>query len=129
MSTEQKLDKIIEIMSTKFDQIDNRFEQIDNRFDQIDNRFDQVDKRFDELENEVKETKADIAEINLRLENEISRNIQIIAEGHLDLSRNLHDAMTPSNEVEMLRIKVSLLESKINNLEKRMEMQNNKKAM
>lgn len=83
MSTEQKLDKIIEIMSTKFDQIDNRF--------------DQVDKRFDELENEVKETKADIAEINLRLENEISRNIQIIAEGHLDLSRNLHDAMTPSN--------------------------------
>ena len=92
MSTEQKLDKIIEIMSTKFD-------QIDNRFDQIDNRFDQVDKRFDELENEVKETKADIAEINLRLENEISRNIQIIAEGHLDLSRNLHDAMTPSNEV------------------------------
>lgn len=36
-----------------------------------------------------------------------------ITEGHLDLSRNLHDAMRPSNEVEMLAIKVRMLESDV----------------
>jgi hypothetical protein len=45
------------------------------------------------------------------LENEIRVNIQRVAEGHLDLSRNLHEAMKPSNEVEMLAIKVRMLET------------------
>lgn len=49
--------------------------------------------------------------VHLILENEIRVNIQRVAEGHLDLSRNLHDAMKPSNEVEMLAIKVRMLES------------------
>ena len=49
--------------------------------------------------------------VHLILENEIRVNIQRVAEGHLDLSRNLHDAMRPSNEVEMLAIKVRMLES------------------
>jgi hypothetical protein len=53
----------------------------------------------------------DITDIKLTLENEIRVNIQRVAEGHLDLSRNLHEAMKPSNEVEMLAIKVRMLET------------------
>ena len=45
-----------------------------------------------------------------------SKNIQRVAEGHLDLSRNLHDAMKPSNEVEMLAIKVRMLETDVKEL-------------
>lgn len=47
----------------------------------------------------------------LILENEIRVNIQRVAEGHLDLSRNLHEAMRPNSEVEMLAIRVGMLES------------------
>ena len=36
--------------------------------------------------------KRDIKSIQLTLENETNRNIKIIAEGHLDLSRKLDDA-------------------------------------
>ena len=54
------------------------------------------------------------------LENEIRLNIQRVAEGHLDLSRNLHDAMRPSNEVEMLAIKVRMLESDVKELKSRL---------
>ena len=53
-------------------------------------------------------------------ENEIRVNIQRVAEGHLDLSRNLHDAMRPSNEVEMLAIKVRMLESDVKELKSRL---------
>ncbi len=56
----------------------------------------------------------------LILENEIRVNIQRVAEGHLDLSRNLHEAMRPSNEVEMLAIKVRMLESDVKELKSRL---------
>lgn len=48
---------------------------------------------------------------DLILENEIRVSIMRVAEGHLDLSRNLHDAMRPNSEVEMLALRVGMLES------------------
>lgn len=75
----------------------------------LETRFDGLETRFDELETDVKKVK-------MVLENEIRVNIQRVAEGHLDLSRNLHDAMKPSNEVEMLAIKVRMLESDVREL-------------
>lgn len=68
--------------------------------------------KLDNIENDVKD-------IKLTLENEIRTNIQRVAEGHLDLSRNLHDAMKPSNEIEMLAIKVRTLESEMRELKRR----------
>ena len=70
-------------------------------------------EKLDKLEN-------DVTDIKLTLENEIPVNIQRVAEGHLDLSRNLHDAMRPSNEVEMLAIKVRMLETDVRDLKARL---------
>lgn len=70
-------------------------------------------EKLDKLEN-------DITDIKLTLENEIRVNIQRVAEGHLDLSRNLHEAMRPSTEVEMLAIKVRMLETDIRDLKARL---------
>lgn len=63
-----------------------------------------LNEKTDAIENRVINTE-------LILENEIRVNIMRVAEGHLDLSRNLHDAMQPSNEVEMLALRVGMLES------------------
>lgn len=52
-----------------------------------------------------------VTNTDLTIENEIRVNIQRVAEGHLDLSRDLHEAMHPNSEVEMLAIKVRMLES------------------
>ena len=70
-------------------------------------------KKVDVIESKVIHTE-------LILENEIRVNIQRVAEGHLDLSRNLHNAMRPSNEVEMLAIKVRMLESDVKELKSRL---------
>ena len=69
-----------------------------------------------ELKQKTSNIENDVTKINLILENEIRVNIQRVAEGHLDLSRNLHDAMRPSNEVEMLAIKVRMLETEVRDL-------------
>ena len=47
-----------------------------------------------------------VTNIELTLENEICVNIKRVAEGHLDLSRNLHDALKVDSEKEMLVIRV-----------------------
>ena len=63
-----------------------------------------LNERTDGIENRL-------VHMEVILENELRVNIQRIAEGHLDLSRNLHEAMKPNAEVEALSIKVGMLES------------------
>lgn len=82
-------------------------------------KLDLLLKEMSEMKTDMKELKHDVKDIKLTLENEIRTNIQRVAEGHLDLSRNLHEAMKPSNEVEMLAIKVSVLESEMRELKRK----------
>lgn len=69
--------------------------------------------KVDTLETKVTHTE-------LILENEIRVNIQRVAEGHLDLSRNLHEAMHPSSEFEMLAVKIRMLESDVKYLKSKL---------
>lgn len=71
--------------------------------------------KLDKLEN-------DITDIKLTLENEIRVNIQRVAEGHLDLSRNLHEAMKIDSEKEMLAIRVSVLETELRRIKTQLEI-------
>lgn len=73
-----------------------------------------------ELKGDVTELKGDVAElkkrmssVELTLENETNRNIRLVAEGHLDLSRKLDDALRVETEKEMLLIRVNVMENEI----------------
>lgn len=72
-----------------------------------------------DMKDDMQEVKQKVSKIDLTMENEIRVNIQRVAEGHLDLSRNLHEAMRPSNEVEMLAIKVRMLETDVKELKEK----------
>lgn len=82
-------------------------------------KLDLILSELAEIKKDVAENKNDTKDIKLTLENEIRVNIQRVAEGHLDLSRNLNEAMKPSNEVEMLAIKVRMLETEIRELKRK----------
>lgn len=81
------------------------------KFDLILSRLEKLDK----IEN-------DITDIKLTLENEIRVNIQRVAEGHLDLSRNLHEALKIDNEKEMLAIRVSVLETELRRIKTQLDI-------
>ena len=72
-----------------------------------------------EVKEKVNAIETDVSTIKMTIENEIRVNIQRVAEGHLDLSRNLHEAMKPSSEIEMLAIKVRMLESDMMELKRK----------
>lgn len=65
--------------------------------------------------------KRDIREIQLTLENETNKKISIIAEGHLDLSRKLDDALKVENEKEMLLLRVTTLENELRRIKQKIE--------
>lgn len=71
------------------------------------------------MQNDIEEMNQKITGINLIIENEIRVSIQRVAEGHLDLSRNLHEAMKPNAEVEMLSVKVMKLEMDVGKLKEK----------
>lgn len=66
-------------------------EGIDHVLQQILNRLDGLDSK--------------VTDLQLTLENETNKNIQLIAEGHLDLNRKLDDSLRLENEKEMLLIR------------------------
>ena len=98
--------------SEKLDLLLEKFNIVENRLDGIDGRLDGIDTRLDVMETDVKD-------IKLTIENEIRVNIQRIAEGHLDLSRNLQKALKSNQEVEMLAIKVRMLDTDVKEIQKR----------
>ncbi len=123
MTDSQKLDLILEKLNQtdkRFDSLDQRIDSLDQRITSLEGKFDSLEDRITSLETQVIDLQAQIKDIHLILENEIRINIQRVAEGHLDLSRNLHNAMEPSSEVEMLAIKVRKLESDVNMLKQRL---------
>ena len=70
---------------------------------------------------EIRELKQSVKDIQMTLENETNRNIRIIAEGHLDLSRKLDEALKIENEKEMLLIRINTLEAEVKKLKERIE--------
>ncbi|MDE7353240.1 MAG: hypothetical protein K2O06_09335 [Acetatifactor sp.] len=110
MKTEMR-DVKAEMQSMKAEMQDVKAEMQDMKAEMQDVKAEMCDMKDD-----IHEIKQKVTKTDLTLENEIRVNIQRVAEGHLDLSRNLHDAMRPSNEVEMLAIKVRMLETDVKEL-------------
>ncbi len=73
--------------------------------------FGDVKQGLGGMQQELADVKQRVSNMEMILENEIRVNIKRVAEGHLDLSRNLHEAMKPNQEIEMLAIRVGVLES------------------
>lgn len=70
---------------------------------------------------DMQKMKNQIKDLQLTLENETNRNIKLIAEGHLDISRKLDEALKVDNEKEMLMIRVNSLENELRKLKERIE--------
>ena len=100
--------------------IEDRLSALEERVAVIEDRLTVVEDRLTVVESRLTAVEQDIRQIKLVAENELRVNIKRIAEGHLDLSRNLHEAIKPCAEMEMLTVRVGILESDVRNIKKKM---------
>ncbi len=91
------------------------------KLDLILSKLETLEQRTTNIESKVSNIEDKVNDINLTIENEIRVNIQRVAEGRLDLSRNLHEALRIDNEKEMLSIRVSVLETELRRIKERIE--------
>ncbi len=105
----------------RLDKMDARLDKMDARLDKMDARLDKVEARLDKLEERLDKVERKVTEIQMTLENETNKEISIIAEGHLDLSRKLNNVLKVENEKEMLLLRVTRLENEIRRIKQRIE--------
>lgn len=85
--------------------------------DITDIRKDVADTRKD-----VTDIRGDVTDIKLHLENVTDRNIQIVAEGHMNLNTRLLEALKASETQELLLVRTSYLEEEVKQIKKKLSM-------
>lgn len=78
----------------------NDMQTVKHKVTSMEDKVTSLDGRVASLDEKVASLEHEILKINVTLENETNRSIQIIAEGHLDLSRKLNEAIKISSEVK-----------------------------
>ncbi len=78
-----------------------------------------LDDKLKPIKDDIDTLEKKVTSIDLTLENETNRNIRIIAEGHLDLSRKLDEALKVENEKEILLLRVNHLENELRKVKER----------
>lgn len=109
MTDSEKLDLLLSEMQS----MKNDMQGMKNDMQDMKNDMQDLKQRMSNVEDKT-------ANIELTLENEISVNIRRVAEGHLDLSRNLHEALKIDSEKEMIVIRVNMLESELRRIKERL---------
>ena len=118
MTDSQKLDLVL----SKMDMLGSKIETLETRMDAFEARMETFETRMETLETRVdalETLKADVKDMKMMLENEICVNIRRIAEGHLDLARNLKEVQKPNAELELLSVRVTKLESDVRELKQK----------
>lgn len=81
------------------------------------------------LETDMREVKKELADVKnkveyltLKVENEVCHNIQIVAEGHLDLNRKMEDAVRAAYERELCALRINHIDIELWKLKKELKV-------
>ena len=74
------------------------------------------------LKEDVQTLKDRVTNIEITLENETNRNIQLIAEGHLNLDRKLDEALKELQPNTMYHLKVNHLDGEVTKMKRMLNM-------
>ena len=117
----QAFAKLLEPIKDDITKIKGDFTEVKQGLTEVKRDVIEVKKDVVEVKKDVVEVKKDVGEVQLTLENETNKKINIVAEGHLDLTRKLDDALKVENEKEMLLLRVTSLENELRRIKKRIE--------
>lgn len=114
MLEKQDIQTIAEIFNSSMKPIKEELQDVKGEVLELKERVQGVEGKARKLEGHVQG-------IRLTLENETNKNINIIAEGHLNLSRKLDEALKVENEKKVLLIRINRLENGYRTLKEQVE--------
>ena len=123
MTTEEMLVSLVENVkniNSTLNNMNKQFDDVNSKINNMNSQIEDINNQISEMKTDIQNLKSETREISLTLENETNRNIKIIAEGHLDLSRKLDKALTVENENEMELIRINMMESEIRRIKEKL---------
>ena len=111
--------ELLQALYNDMQTVKHKVTSMEDKVTSLDGRVASLDEKVASLDEKVASLEHEILKINVTLENETNRNIKIVAEGHLDLSRKLDEALNVENEKEMLLVRVNILESDVRRLKEK----------
>ena len=100
MSGTEKL--ILEQLQT----LNQNFTGLNQKVDKLDQKVDKLDQKVNELDQKVVKLDQESIRTQLLIENEISKKIDIIGEGHDFLKQNLDDALKMEKKRESMELQL-----------------------
>ena len=107
-----------EIVELKSDMAEVKEDIVELKSDVVEVKKDIVELKTDvkKLNGRVDSLETKVTGIQMTLENDTNKYIRIIAEGHLELSRKLDEALKIDTQKEMLLLRVACLEKDVREL-------------
>ncbi|MBQ3512201.1 MAG: hypothetical protein IJA32_00170 [Lachnospiraceae bacterium] len=131
MQDSEKLDLILseigvmksEISGIKSEMSDMKSEMsgIKSEVNVMKSEMSDMKSEMSDMKSENSSMKSEISSLRSHIENVTDKNIQTIAEGHLDLSRKLDEVLKVENEKELLIIRVRIIEDEIRLIKEKLE--------
>lgn len=110
-----------EVMREEISPLTERMDRLETKVNGLETKVNGLEAKVDGLETKVEANAKAIREVQVTLENDIDRKINIIAEGHLDVSRNLDKAIRVSQTQEEYQLRVVALETEVRRLKNRLK--------
>mgnify|MGYP000743752655 CR=1 FL=1 len=109
MLENRDLEQIAMLLEKSAEKTNEKIAGIENKISGIENKISGIENKISDMDEKMSKMQDDILNIQLTIENETNRNIKIIAEGHLDLSRKYNEASTIKAEEELALIRLNTL--------------------
>ena len=131
MTDSEKLDLLLNkvtSMEGKMTSMEGKMTSMEGKMTSMESEMTSMKGEITAVKNEMTSMKSKISsleyrvtDIQLTLDNETNKGIQIIAEGHLDLARRLHDALRVESDKEIASLRLSMLENEVRRLRDKIE--------
>ena len=118
----ESIDQRLGRVEQRLDKVEQRLDRVEQQLDSLEQRFDSLEQRVSNLESGQIAMEQRLTNIELTLENEVSRNICTIAEAHLDLSRKFDRALKVKEDDELVRVRLNVLENDVRKIKQRLEI-------
>jgi len=109
-------------MNEHFQKVDKRLDGVEQRLDGVEQRLDGVDQRLDGVEQRLDGVEALARGNRMILENDIPKQINLIAEGHMDLSRRLQAVEETNQKYDKVMINMVAMQNDIRKIKDRIGM-------
>ena len=92
---------------------------LQNRMIIVEGRTDQMQLMMNDMRDDLSEVKHEVFSLRTTIENVTNRNIQVIAEGHLDLENKFDRSVKAGAETEVIKVRVNMIEDEVRTLKDR----------